>query len=289
MAEAQAGAPAAEAEEFAANWVGPYELSEELRPRIEELGLTEAVEHFREYGYALIREAGPPSLMDEMREAIHKYAKTRDGGMAGAPMLLGKHPAVDKVATLPKIMAFGEFACGKAMRVGRIVGSIKRKGQGGPGVHSDSNWMPVPFPEHNLLATFCVPCEGMTEEGGATCVVPGSHRLRRPPSPEEALSAKTVCIEAEKGDVAVWDGAIWHGSPERRIEGTRTLLHATYQRLYTQPIDDFRYLLEDEEYMASAPEAMRQLLGAELFFHTAKGETDTDMTKFAFAMEASKV
>ena len=130
MAEAQAGAPAAEAEEFAANWVGPYELSEELRPRIEELGLTEAVEHFREHGYALIREAGPPSLMDEMREAIHKYAKARDGGMAGAPMLLGKHPAVDKVATLPKIMAFGEFACGKAMRVGRIVGSIKRKGQG---------------------------------------------------------------------------------------------------------------------------------------------------------------
>ena len=290
MAEAETDF-AEQAADFGANWVGPYELSEELRPRIEELGLMDAVEHFREHGYALIREAGPPSLMDELREAIHMYAKVRDkaGGMAGAPMLLGKHPAVDKVATLPKIMAFGEFACGKAMLVGRIVGSIKRKGQGGPGVHSDSNWMPIPLPEHNLLATFCVACEGMTEEGGATMVVPGSHRLRRPPSPEEAQSAKTVCIEAEKGDIAVWDGAIWHGSPERKIDGTRTVLHATYQRLYTQPIDDFRYLLEDEEYMANAPEGMRQLHGADLFFHTAKGETDTDMTKFAYAMEASKV
>ena len=156
-------------------------------------------------------------------------------------------------------------------------------------MHSDSNWMPIPLPEHNLLATFCVACEGMTEEGGATMVVPGSHRLRRPPSPEEALSAKTVPIETEKGDVAVWDGAIWHGSPERKIDGTRTVLHATYQRLYTQPIDDFRYLLDDEEYMANAPEGMRQLLGAELFFHTAQGETDTDMVKFGYAMEASKI
>ncbi len=288
MAEAEASVAA---EEHGANWVKPYELSNELRPRIEELGLTDAVEHFREYGYAVIREAGPPSLMDELREAIHMYAKPRDeaGGMAGAPMLLGKHPAVDKVATLPKLMAFGEFACGKAMRVGRIVGSIKRKGHGGPGVHADSNWMPIPLPEHNLLATFCVACEGMTEEGGATMVVPGSHRLRRPPSPEEAQSAKTVSIETEKGDLAVWDGAIWHGSPERKIEGTRTVLHATYQRLYTQPIDDFRYLLEDEEYMASAPEGMRQLLGANLFFHSAKGEQDTDMEKFGYAMEASKI
>ncbi|SVA11625.1 uncharacterized protein METZ01_LOCUS64479 [marine metagenome] len=273
--------------------IGPGEVSDELRPRIDELGLWDAVEHFREHGYAIIREASPPALMDELREAIHTLSKKPEddgrGGMESAVLLLGRHPAVDRVATLPKIMAFAEFSVGKAMRGGRFVGSIKRDGGDGLALHADQNWIPTPFPEHNLLATFCFACEGMTEAGGSTCVVPGSHRLRRTPTAEEVDGAQSVPIETEKGDVAVWDGAIWHGSYPRKIPGTRTVLHATYQRLYTQPIDDFTYLLKDEAYMATAPEGMRQLLGADLFFHTATPEHDVDMEKFQYAVAASKL
>ncbi len=273
--------------------IGPGEVSDELRPRIDELGLWDAVEHFREHGYAIIREASPPALMDELREAIHTLSKKPEddgrGGMESAVLLLGRHPAVDRVATLPKIMAFAEFSVGKAMRGGRFVGSIKRDGGDGLALHADQNWIPTPFPEHNLLATFCFACEGMTEAGGSTCVVPGSHRLRRTPTAEEVDGAQSVPIETEKGDVAVWDGAIWHGSYPRKILGTRTVLHATYQRLYTQPIDDFTYLLKDEAYMATAPEGMRQLLGADLFFHTATPEHDVDMEKFQYAVAASKL
>ena len=275
----------------------PNEVSDELRPRIDELELWEAVEHMREHGYAIIRDAAPPELMDDLRAAIHKFATPVDGRgngiVGGAHMLLGRAPAVDRVATLPKVMAFAEFSVGKAMRAGRIVGSIKEKfegeGEAGLALHSDQNWMPTPFPEHNLVVTFCFACEGMTGPGGATCVAPGSHRLRRPPTPEEAKTAETVPIETRKGDVAVWDGACWHGSYPRTIAGTRTVLHATYQRLYTQPIDDFRYLLQDAAYMAKAPEGMRQLLGGDLFFHTATPQHDTDMEKFGYAMAASKL
>ncbi len=277
--------------QYATRSVGPYEVSAELRPRIDELGLWDAVDHIRDHGYAVIREAAPPALMDELREAIHTLSKPPQArnGIASAPLLLGRHPAVDRVATLPKIMAFGEFSVGKAMRAGRFVGSIKPEGGGPLGLHADQNWMPTPFSEHNLVLTFCFACEGMTEAGGATRVVPGSHRLRRPPSPEEVEATQTVPIETEKGDAAVWDGAIWHGSYPRTIPGTRTVLHATYQRLYTQPIDDFTYLLKDAEYMSTAPEGMRQLLGADLFFHTATPERDVDMEKFMYAVAASKL
>ena len=41
--------------------------------------------------------------------------------------------------------------------------------------------------------------------------------------------------------------------------------------------------------MAKAPEGMRQLLGADLFFHTATPQHDTDMEKFGYAMAASKL
>ena len=276
---------------YAAPSLAPGDVSEELRPRIDQLGLWDAIEHMREHGYAVIREAAPPALMDDLREAIHGLSKpsATPGGLASAPLLLGRHPAVDQVATLPKIMAFAEFSVGKAMRAGRFVGSIKPDGGAGLPLHADQNWMPTPFPEHNLVVTFCFACEGMTEAGGATCVMPGSQLQRRPPGAQEIEAAETVPIETRKGDVAVWDGAIWHGSYPRSIPGTRTVLHATYQRLYTQPIDDFTYLLKDAEYMANAPEGMRQLLGADLFFHTATPERDVDMGKFMYAVAASKL
>ena len=75
----------------------------------------------------------------------------------------------------------------------------------------------------------------------------------------------------------------------RDIPGTRTVLHATYQRLYTQPIDDYSYLLEDEEYTANASDAMRSLLGTDLFFGTSKPGHMVDMKKFRRVALMSKL
>lgn len=272
----------------------PYEVSDELRPRVDELGLSDAIEGLREEGYAVIHDAAPPELLDEMREAIHSLVaqtpQTPDS-KESVPMLLGRHPAIDRVATLPKVLALAEFSVGKAVRAGRFHGSIMRQGQGPAtgGLHSDQNWIPTPFPEHNLMVTFCFACEGMTDEGGATRVVPRSHLERRHPTEEESADAKSVAIEVEKGAVAVWDGSVWHGSGHRTIGGTRTVLHATYQRLYTQPINDFTYLLADAGYMAAAPEGIRGLLGADLFFGTDTATTDIDMEKFIRTTTASKL
>ena len=155
----------------------PYEVSDELRPRIDALGLWDAVDGLREQGYAVIHDACPQELLDEMREAIHYLAARtaqQPNSIETVPMLLGRHPAIDRVATLPKILALGEFSVGKALRAGRFHGSIMREGQGPAkgGLHADQNWIPSPFPEHNLLVTFCIACEGMNDAGGAL----GSYR-----------------------------------------------------------------------------------------------------------------
>ncbi len=275
---------------FGAVSVGPYEVSDELRPRIDELGLWKSIDQIREHGYAVIRGAAPAELLDELREATHSLAElTETRPQDHAPLLLGRHPAVDLVATLPEILAFAEFSCGKGVRAGKFVGSIKREGDDGLPLHADLNWVPAPFPEQHLMATFCIACEGMTEAGGSTLVVPDSHLLRRHPTQEEVKSAKSVPIEAEKGDVVVWLGSTWHGSGTRTIPGTRTMLHSTYQRLYTQPIEDFSHLRDDPEYLASAPEGMRDLLGVDLFFGTATQTVDNDMVKFERTSAASRL
>jgi hypothetical protein len=58
-----------------ASSVGPYEVSDELRPRIDKFGLWDAVEQLREEGYAVIRQAAPPELMVDLREVIHAVTK----------------------------------------------------------------------------------------------------------------------------------------------------------------------------------------------------------------------
>ena len=271
--------------------LGPYDVSEDLKPVFDELELWEPLNHLREHGYAVIENVAPIEAMDDLRDAIHTMAEDTPGELTGitAPYLLGRHPAVDRIATAPKILAFAEASVGKGMRAGQFMGSIMRQGnQGGDRVHADQNWVPAPFPEHNLVMTFCVPCEGMTAEGGATIVVPGSHKKRRHPNVEETKS-ETVSIEVEKGSAAVWDGSVWHGAGRRDIPGTRTILHATYQRLYTQPLDDYSYLLADEEYMANASDAMRSLLGADLPFGTGNPRHGVDMKKFSRAALMSKL
>ena len=284
--------PLLESVENSKGLLGPDDVADHLQTRIDELSLADALAHFREHGYAVIEDVAPPEEMDELREAIHGLSQPSPIagiGNRGAPFLLGRHPAVDRIATNAKILAFAEVSVGNGFRASQFAGSIMYKSDAeAGGIHADQNWLPAPFPEHNCVITFCIPCGGMTAEEGATRVVPDSHLLRRHPTPEEARG-ETIAIEVEKGGVAVWNGSVWHGAGVRRVDGDRTVLHATYQRLYTQPIDDYTYLLEDEEYMASAPDAMRGLLGADLFFGTAKPGSMVDMRKFGEATIRSKL
>ena len=271
--------------------LGPYEISDHLSARIEGLGLLDSLAHFEAHGYCVINDVYAHRDLDELTGVINTFA-TKDKGViadGNAPYLLGRDPLVDKMVTHPKILAFAEVSVGNAFRVGQVAGSIKHKDGFVPdGVHSDQNWLPAPFPEHNCVITFCIPCEGMTDEEGATRIVPGSHLMRRHPNREERFS-QTRPIEVEKGGVAVWDGSVWHCSGARKASGVRTMLHATYQRFYTQPIDDYSYLLENHDYMKKAPKEMGLLLGERAFFGTGSEDKMVDVQKFEEAMVRTRL
>ena len=288
--ETHSGRYGKSSEVYGALSTGPYDVSSELSPRIDAYQLWEAVNDLGEHGYAILRDAISHELLDELRDALHAHARIAKPASSGDtfPVPLGQYMPVDGAVTSPNVLALAEYACGAGVRAGIIAGSIKRNGDSGLPLHDDHNWVPAPFPEQNLMITCCFACEGMTESGGATTVVPGTHRLLRHPSGDEVLTAETVPIELDKGDVAAWLGATWHGSGVRSIPGERTILHATYQRLYTQPVVDYTSLLDDEEYMKRAPEGMSQLLGGDLFFGTTTQNASFDMNKFEKTCEISR-
>ena len=233
--------PLIESVEKSAGLLGPDDVADHLQARIDELGLGTALARFREHGYTAIEDVAPPEEMDELREAIHGLSQGVPGTeYRGASFLLGRHPAIDRIVTNPKILAFAEVSVGNGMRASQMAGSIMVKtDEPRPGgIHADQNWLPAPFPEHNCVITFCIPCDGMTAEEGATRVVPGSHLKRRHPTPEEARS-ESVCIEVEKGGGSGLERiGLARGRPadcRRRAHGAprhlSTALHPAHRRL----------------------------------------------------------
>ena len=79
----------------------------------------------------------------------------------------------------------------------------------------------------------------------------------------------------------MWAGSTWHETGVRTVPGVRTMLHASCQRLYTQPVQDYTHLLRDEAFLAAAPEGIRGLLGADLFFGSESSTGIADPEKVA--------
>tara|TARA_Y100001934_G_C12230163_1_gene715018 strand:- start:146 stop:1048 length:903 start_codon:yes stop_codon:yes gene_type:complete len=263
--------------------LAPGEVSESLRPRIDELDLWRNVEELRDEGATVVTDAIPLDWLDELRAVIHEAIEALgsqavgDGmghaqGVAEVSTLLG-NPVVDKVVSLPKLQAMWEYNVGMGFRAGSMAGTILQQSDPngdfmGVPLHADHAWLPQPWPEHICVSTVCLPCEGMTEAEGATRFVPGSHLHRRMPSPEEVAEANSVPLVVPKGGFAMWNGSTWHETGVRTVPGVRTLLHASCQRLYTTPIEDYTDLLRDEAYMTAASNEIRGLLGADLMFGT---------------------
>lgn len=256
----------------------PFDLSDELKARVEALDLVETVEHVKESGYGYIHNAVTPDFIERLRATIIRIANSPDskiGGAGGANMLLAKDPIFEEVVLNPKMLAIAEVLCGKGAMLSQVAGSVKQKSKPGEpgrsGLHADQNWTPAPFPVHNQLVTFCWACDEYTAEGGSTKVIPKSHLLRRHPNAQEvAEEPGVVSTECPAGSIVFWDGSTWHsGAAARTLEGERVVLHVTYGRLALRPVECYDFLGED--WLKDKPYEMRVMLGREDFLNTTEG------------------
>lgn len=265
----------------------PFDLTDELKAKVDTLGLAESVAHVKAEGYGYIYDPAPIAFTQRLREAIVRTAPGSEGPR-GMNMLLDKDPVFAEVALNPKLLAMVEILCGKGALLSQVTSTVipkqadeQRKG----GLHADQAWTPAPFPEHNQTATFCWACDDYTVEGGATRVVPNSHRLRRHPTAEEIAAEDGIISTAcPAGTVVFWNGSIWHSGGTRTIGGERVVLHITFSRLAMRPIENYDHLGED--WLADKPYEMRVLLGREDFLN--KEGTMAHMDKIAQTMNWAK-
>jgi ectoine hydroxylase-related dioxygenase (phytanoyl-CoA dioxygenase family) len=102
-------------------------------------------------------------------------------------------------------------------------------------LHMDSRYPGAPFPLA-LQVFFCL--DPFNTETGSTRVVPRSHKVGE--YPENGVTYDTeITIEANQGDVVIWDGSLWHGSSEKRTNTDRWGLIYTFARWFIKPSFDF--------------------------------------------------
>jgi ectoine hydroxylase-related dioxygenase (phytanoyl-CoA dioxygenase family) len=180
----------------------------------------------------------------------------------GGNMLLSKDPVFAEAILNPKLLAMAEFSVGRGFLISQVAASVRGKGAPAIRLHADHNWLPAPFPAHNMLFTCCWATDGYTRAGGSTLIIPGSNSLRRHPNAEEADErAGAIPIECPPGSVAMWDGNVWHANYPRTIDGERVVCHITYTRLMMRPVED--YGAHADHLVEQHGARMSQLLGRE--------------------------
>ena len=175
-------------------------------------------------------------------------------------MLLAKDPVFSEAVLSPKLLAMAEFSVGRGFLISQVAASVRPQGSPSIGLHADANWLPAPFPAHNMLMTGCWACDEYSKEGGSTLVIPGSNVLHRHPDPDEvAVKDGAIAIECPPCSVAMWDGNLWHANWPRKTEGDRVVAHITYTRLMMRQIEDYGAIAD--ELIERHGDRMAQLLG----------------------------
>jgi hypothetical protein len=116
---------------------------------------------------------------------------------------------------------------------GAVIASLSSIKKGpGPGVipmHTDYAHVPEPYPEFALTGVGVWALEDWTVESGPTWIVPGSHKMRRPPRPGEGHNSG-VPIVMPKGSVVFFTHGVWHWQGDRTQQDDRVTLHMHFNR-----------------------------------------------------------
>ena len=200
----------AESQTLRTDTLPPEAISEELAPTIAELGLEDNCRELVEQGYTVVRNVSSPEFNQRLREAIIRTAPGDDPTQPrGSNMAMRLDPVIAEAVLNPALMAMAEFTVGRGHLISQVATSVLPGGSGSVGLHADQNWLPAPFPEHNMITTMCWATDEYSQANGCTHVVPKSHLLRRHPTEEEMETREgIVAIECPAGSVAIWDGSI---------------------------------------------------------------------------------
>jgi hypothetical protein len=250
----------------------------DLPHRLAELNLERQAEQLRADGYAVIERAITPEFADELcaltaTEVTRHHPLTTNG-------LLMRDRRFEELALHVPTCALAQSAVGQNMILGAMSGTFKKTGPGAIPLHADYPLVRDPYPEFGLIAVAVWALQDWdSTDVGPTWVVPGSHRRRRAPRPEDDTGA-AVPVLVPRGSVLLISHGIWHWQGDRTAADARVAVHVTYNRVFVRQLDDFSSL--DEASISRNPPAFSTLLGRDDPFGKSSYQGH-DGKRFAYA------
>ena len=172
----------------------------------------------------------------------------------------------------PVYQTIGQFLTGKSgfLAGASVILKTQDLKRDLPLLHSDSHGVPSPWPSFATYANLSwLLTDYLSREDGPTVLVPGSHRDRMPRGHESSAHVedhdyiKPIPLEGPAGSLAVWNGAMWHGSIRRTKPGMRITLVNVWQRVFMRPIERVKEI--SPEQLERWPDLPR-LLGYERIY-----------------------
>ena len=240
---------------------------------IERLDLRRYVGDLEIDGYTILppEVVGPASFAAELREKTLELLEidtadpadirpdriNSDSGMFGqtknAHYLLRKGRIFEQALMNEPALAIMTYLLGESCRLQSMMAVKKGPGEEYMPLHADNNHIATPIvfpaiPEHANITWILT---DYNEENGATCIVPGSHKLCRAPTSHESRDLTLFKpIEAKAGSILIHHGNVWHGSVPRRALGYRVSVIMTFGRWYAW--------MHDQVYQSLPPEAFER-------------------------------
>jgi ectoine hydroxylase-related dioxygenase (phytanoyl-CoA dioxygenase family) len=237
----------------------------DLHHRASRMGLSDHIREMEENGYTVVRNAISPEFAAAVREATLRSLSEHQ--VVSLQWMLYQAREIELLAQNPQAMTLIDASLGR----GAVIASLSaiRKGPG-PGfipMHTDYAHVPEPYPEFALTGVGVWALEDWTVASGPTWIVPGSHKMRRPPRPGEGLD-RGVPIEMPAGSVVFFTHGVWHWQGDRTEPGERVTLHMHFNRGILRSLEPKK--IDPQMLHRNAPR-LGEMLGEDDWFDKMSG------------------
>ena len=222
-----------------------------------------------EVGFHIIPSVIPVEKADEARAALEQLLEkeTTAHALAEKTQRVGriavKHPIFLELMTHAAIVTLWRRYLGDDVICSTWSGNTVYPGAAAINWHADYPYYSIvpPYPPGRLAGQTIWLLNDLTEENGATAMLPGSHLKGEPPPPE--LKHKWMdegrILTGTRGSVIVMNGASWHTARPNRTGASRSVLLGMYMRPWFIPLEDMRGQLAELE---NPSELVRHLMCA---------------------------
>jgi ectoine hydroxylase-related dioxygenase (phytanoyl-CoA dioxygenase family) len=226
-----------------------------------------------EQGYCLVHDALDAAALQTLRDALVHVAADEiangtdyvyeDGSNQRVWVLLNKGRVFEELVQNEIALDLVGHLLSPGFLLSNVNANIAGPGGKPMFLHSDTDYVPPPFPPYAMVCNVMWFLDDFTDENGATRIVPMSHKLRHPP--DYAKRYNTVAVTGPRGTAMVFHGGLWHQTgANRSTDQKRRGILTYYCRPFMRQQENFFKSLHDDVLERATPR-LRQLLGYEMW------------------------